>query len=248
MNALARTIAVVTVAVPVALVLSDLTVEARQTVQQVERDVRSSLRDEGDLRGIEVTVEGNEVTLAGRVPTFWAKDQAIKRTLDMEGVEAVVSELEIPVVEEDADIAEDVGKAVTGYAHYTMWDHLTGRVDKGVVWLSGQVTPDRDKAGEIFERVAKIRGVQDVQNDIETLPFSQLDIDLRQALRNRVFASQHFERFASMINPPFHIIVKNSIVTLVGYVQTQIDMIEIQRIVAQTQGVIRVDNQLEVLR
>ena len=248
MKALARIIAVVAVAVPLALALADLTVEARQAGQQVERDVRSSLRGEGDLRGIEVSVEGNEVTLAGRVPTFWAKDQAIKRTLDVNGVETVVSELEIPVVEEDADISEDVGKAVMGYAFYTMWDQLAGRVDNGVVWLSGRVTPDRDKAGEIFERVAKVRGVQDVHNDIETLPFSQLDADLRRALGIRVFASQHFERFGSMVNPPFHIIVENSIVTLVGYVQTQIDMIEMQRIVAQTQGVIRVDNQLEVLR
>lgn len=250
MNALARTITVVAVAVPLALVLADLisTVEARQAGQQVERDVRSALRGEGDLRSIEVSVEGNEVTLAGRVPTFWAKDQAIKRTLDVDGVETVVSELEIPAVEEDADISEDVGEAVMGYAYYTIFDQLGGRVDKGVVWLSGRVTPDRDKAGEIFERVAKVRGVQDVHNDIETLPFSQLDADLRRALVNRVFASQHFERFGSMHNPPFHIIVENSSVTLVGYVQTQIDMIEMQRIVAQTQGVIRVDNQLEVLR
>ena len=248
MKALARIIAVVAVAVPLALALADLTVEARQAGQQVERDVRSSLRGEGDLRGIEVSVEGNEVTLAGRVPTFWAKDQAIKRTLDVDGVETVVSELEIPVVEEDADISEDVGKAVMGYAYYTMWDQLAGRVDNGVVWLSGRVTPDRDKAGDIFERVAKVRGVQDVHNDIETLPFSQADGDLRRALGIRVFSSQHFERFGSMSNPPFHIIVENSIVTLVGYVQTQIDMIEMQRIVAQTQGVIRVDNQLEVLR
>lgn len=248
MNTLARTIAVVATAVPLALVLADLTVEAQKTGQQVERDVRSALRGEGDLRGIDVSVEGTEVTLAGRVPTFWAKDQAIKRTLDVDGVETVASELEIPVVEEDADISEDVGKAVMGYAYYTMWDQLAGRVDKGVVWLSGRVTPERNKAGDIFERVAKVRGVQDVRNDIETLPFSRLDAGLRRALGIRVFASEHFERFGSMSNPPFHIIVANSIVTLVGYVQTQIEMIEMQRIVAQTQGVIRVDNQLEVLR
>jgi osmotically-inducible protein OsmY len=248
MNVLVRTIAVVAVAVPLALIRVDGTVEAGQTVQQVERDVRDTLRGERDLRDIEVSVEGNEVTLAGRVPTFWAKDQAIKRTLDVGGVETVISELEIPVVEDDADIVEDVGKAVMGYAHYTMFDQLAGRVDKGVVWLSGRVTPDRDKAGDIFERVAKVRGVQDVQSDIETLPFSQPDMNLRRAIGNRVFASQHFERFRSMSNPPFHIIVENSYVTLVGYVQTQIEMIEMQRIVAQTQGVIRVDNQIEVLQ
>ncbi|MEE8129974.1 MAG: BON domain-containing protein [Vicinamibacterales bacterium] len=51
-----------------------------------------------------------------------------------------------------------------------------------------------------------------------------------------------------MPNPPFHIIVDNSVVTLVGYVQSAIELHEIQRIVAQTQGILRVENQLhEVL-
>ena len=247
MNVLVRIIAVVAVTVPLALIRVDVTVGA-QEAQQVERDVRDTLRGERDLRDIEVSVEGNEVTLAGRVPTFWAKDQAIKRTLEVGGVETVISELEIPVVEDDADIGEDVGKAVMNYAHYTVFDQIAGRVENGVVWLSGRVTPDRDKAGDIFERVAKVRGVQDVQSDIETLPFSQPDMNLRRAIGFRVFSSQHFERFGSMSNPPFHIIVENSYVTLVGYVQTQIEMIELERIVAQTQGVIRVDNQLEVLQ
>ena len=51
-----------------------------------------------------------------------------------------------------------------------------------------------------------------------------------------------------MPNPPFHIIVHNSIITLVGYVQGQIELIELQRIVAQTEGVLRVENRLERLR
>ena len=121
-------------------------------------------------------------------------------------------------------------------------------MDGGRVFLSGRVTPHRAKADEIFERVAKVKGVQDVQSDIMTLPPSQNDRSLRRAIAWRVFSSTHFERFASMRNPPFHIIVHNSIVTLVGYVQGQIELIELQRIVAQTQGVLRVENQLEKVR
>ncbi len=48
-----------------------------------------------------------------------------------------------------------------------------------------------------------------------------------------------------MRNPPFHIIVNNSIVTLIGYVQGEVERIELQRIVAQTPGVLRVENQLQ---
>ena len=40
----------------------------------------------------------------------------------------------------------------------------------------------------------------------------------------------------------------NSNVTLVGYVQSEIERIEMERIVGQTQGVMRVENQLQTLR
>ncbi len=221
---------------------------ASQTSSQIERDVRDSLRGEGDLRQIEVSVQGNTVTLAGRVETFWAKDQAIKRTLRVEGVETVVSELEIPVAEDDNNLAQDVGRAIQRYPYYTIWDYIEGSVNDGVVSLSGRVTPDRDKAGDIFERVAKVNGVQDLQSEIRTLSPSRGDRALRQALWYRIFSSPHFQQFASMPNPPFHIIVDNSSVTLVGYVQSEIELLLIRSIVAQTQGILRVEDQLQTLR
>ena len=248
MRSLTQTLAVIALAVPLALPVSGRAVEAGQTAGRIEREVRDTLRREGDLRRIEISVHASEVTLSGRVPTFWAKDQAIKRTLAVDGVETVVSDLEIPVVEDDNDVAQDVARAIQRYPHYTIWDHIDGRINKGVVFLSGRVTPDRDKANDIFERVAKIKGVQDLQSEIRTLSPSRGDRELRQAIGYRVFSSEHFERFASMPNPPFHIIVDNSVVTLVGWVQSEIELHEIRRIVGQTQGILRVENQLQTVR
>ncbi len=51
-----------------------------------------------------------------------------------------------------------------------------------------------------------------------------------------------------MKNPPLHIIVNNGHVRLVGYVQGQIEMIEIQRIVGQTRNVLKVENELQTLQ
>ena len=160
----------------------------------------------------------------------------------------MASELELPEAEDDNDIAEDVAKAIQRYPHYTIWDHITGRVNGGKVFLGGWVTPDRQKANDLFERVAKIKGVQDVQSEIQTLSPSQSDRNLRNSFQRQLAANTHFERVARMVNPPFHIIVNNGIVVLVGYVQTQTEVIEMQRIVAQTQGVLRVDNQLQKLQ
>lgn len=213
----------------------------------LEQAVKDAL-DGRDMRRVEVSVEGREAILSGRVPHFFAKDQAIKRALEVEGIETVASELELPEAEDDNDIAEDVAKAVQRYPHYTMWDHITGRVNGGKVLLGGWVTPDRSKADDLFERVAKIQGVQDVQNGIETLPPAQSDVRLRESILRQLAQNTHFERLARMSNPPFHIVIRNGTALLVGYVQTQVEVIEMQRIVAQTQGILRVENQLQKLQ
>lgn len=219
-----------------------------QSPEQVEQAVERELRRDRALRRLEVSVAGDEVTLTGRVRHFWDKNEALRRTFDVRGVGTVVSEIEVPVQEDQEELVEDVSRAIQRYPHYRIWDYLDGRINDGVVSIFGRVTPERDKAGELFERIAKVRGVQDVQMNVTPLSPSRSDDRLRAAIGRRLFSSEHFQRFASMTNPPFHIIVNNSVVTLVGYVQSQIEYIEMQRIIAQTQGVLRVDNQIQTLR
>ena len=195
---------------------------------------------------VAVTVSGGEVTLTGEVETFWSKSEAIRRALEVDGVETVVSEIEIPPAESDQDLAEEVSKTMQRYPYYTLFDYLDGRINGGVVTLIGRVTPERDKAGELFERVAKIPGVQDVQNQIEPMSPSAGDTRLRQAIARAVFTNTHFIRFSTQRNPPFHIIVEHSIVTLIGYVQGEIERREMEQIASFTPGVLRVVNQLQL--
>ena len=216
-----------------------------QTSTGIEREVREELRGERDLRRLDVTVRGTEVILTGELETFWSKSEAVRRTLEVDGVETVVSEIEIPPAESDQKLAEEVGKAMRRYAYYTVFDYLDGRINGGVVTLMGKVTPERDKAGELFERVAKIPGVQDVQNQIETMTPSSGDNNLRQVIARAIFRSIHFQRFSSQPNPPFHIIVENSVVTLIGYVQGEIERREMEQTVRHTVGVLRVVNLLQ---
>ena len=219
-----------------------------QSPEQLEQAVERELRRDRALRRLDVTVAGDEVTLAGRVRHFWDKNEALRRTFEVRGVGTVVSEIEVPVQEDLEELVEDVSRAIQRYPHYRVWDYIDGRIDNGVVRIFGQVTPERDKAGELFERIAKVHGVQDVQVNLTPLSPSSSDQRLRNTIGRQLARSEHFERFASMANPPFHIIVNNSVVTLIGYVQSRIEYIEMQRIVAQTQGVLRVDNQLQTIR
>jgi osmotically-inducible protein OsmY len=248
MKSSSQALVVIVLALPFTLTLNGFSRQAtsqQERYSRIEQNVREALQSDRDTRRIEFSVEDHEITLRGQVQTFWVKNQAIKRTLAVPGVETVVSELEIPVAENDNEVAQEVAKTISRYPNYTIWDHIDGRINNGNVTLTGRVTPDWNKADDIFERVAKVKGVQDLQSSIRTLSPSQGDRNLRQAIASKVFSSSHFERVASMQNPPFHIIVDNSVVTLVGYVQSNIELQELQMIIAQTQGILRVDNQLQ---
>ena len=62
-----------------------------------------------------VGVQGQEVSLKGRVPTFWAKSRAITKTLEVTGVETVVSELEVPAVKavkDDEVLGQEVVRVI----------------------------------------------------------------------------------------------------------------------------------------
>ena len=219
---------------------------AAQPSERLER-VRDELRRERDLRRLEVAVDGSEVTLTGRLDTFWLKSEAIRRALEVDGVETVVSEITLPEGS-DESIIGGVSRAVLNYPYYTVFDYLDGRVENGVVTLIGRVTSERDKRDEVFERVAKVRGVQDVQNEIIQMSPSTADNRLRNALAQQIFNNIHFQRFASYKNPPFRILVDRSVVILVGYVQGEIERREMESIARQTFGVLRVHNQLQTMR
>ena len=224
-----------------------LPVQAVQSASQIKREVERALRDNDDLRRIDVSVSGSEVTLSGSVPHLLAKNRAVQDTLKGDGVETVVSELELPEEEEDSELAERVAQSVNRYAHYTIWDYIDGRIEDGIVTLYGSVTPDRDKKGDLYERVAKIRGVTDYVDEIEIQSVSSGDVRLRSIIGRQLAGNIHLQRTAVMRTPPYHIVVSNSIVTLIGYVQSQIEYIEMERIVRHIQGVLRVDNQLQVV-
>ena len=218
-----------------------------QPSERLEREVREELRRERGLRRLEVRTDGGEVTLAGGLDTFWLKSEAIRRALEVDGVETVVSEITLPEGS-DRSIIDDVSRAVLNYPYYTVFDYLDGRVENGVVTLIGRVTSERDKRDEVFERVAKVRGVQDVQNQIVQMGTSTGDNRLRNSLAQQIFRNIHFQRFASYRNPPFRILVDRSVVTLVGYVPGEIERREMESIARQTFGVLRVHNQLQTMQ
>ena len=79
------------------------------------------------------------------------------------------------------------------------------------------------KRNDIEKRVAKLDGVTEVQNRIEVLPVSQYDDELRLRISRAIYGNSNFWRYASMVNPPIHIIVERGHVTLEGVVNSNVD-------------------------
>jgi hyperosmotically inducible protein len=122
----------------------------------------------------------------------------------------------------DADIQSEVVDAVLGYIHYGVFDSVGASVEDGVVTLTGSVLQPWHK-DDIQKRVARLEGVREVKNQIRVQPASIFDDRLRAQLYRQIYGPGMFERFASLANPPIHIVVERGRVTLEGVVNSEVD-------------------------
>ena len=144
---------------------------------------------------------------------------------------------------ENLEIFRDVSHQVLRYPNFTIFDSIDARIDNGVVVLSGKVTMPY-KAQDIADRVAKVSGVKQVQNNITTLPVSRFDDELRFAVSRSIYGNSNFWTYAAMVNPPIHIIVENGRVTLEGVVSNQMDRL-LARSLASWSGAFSITNNLK---
>ena len=144
---------------------------------------------------------------------------------------------------ENLQMFRDVQRQVLRYPHFTIFDSVNTQIDNGVVTLTGKVTMPY-KRDDIAQRVSKIAGVQRVDNRIDVLPVSQFDDELRVAIARAIYRDPAFAGFASMINPPIHVIVDRGRVTLEGVVNSEVDRM-IARSIASSFNAFQVKNELK---
>ncbi len=144
---------------------------------------------------------------------------------------------------EDLAIFQDVSRQVLRYSRFTIFDSIHAQVSEGVVTLSGKVTMPF-KREDIARRVARVEGVDDVRNEVTVLPVSQFDDELRFRIARAIYRNPHFWRYGAMVNPPVHIIVENSHVTLEGVVRSNLDRL-LARSIASSFGAFSVTNDLK---
>jgi len=136
------------------------------------------------------------------------------------------------VERKDFQVARDVATSVDRYTQFTIFDDVNASVKDGMVTLTGRVTMPY-KRDDIGKRVAGIDGVRGVRNDIEVLPVSQFDDELRHRIARSIYGNSNFWNYAAMPNPPIHIVVEHGHVTLTGVVSSDVDRMLAQSLAAQ---------------
>jgi len=119
-------------------------------------------------------------------------------------------------------VTREVRHELVMLPYYGVFDNLAFKVDGSTVTLMGQVTRPTLKSDA--EHVVKdIEGVEKVNNQIEVLPLSTMDDQIRMATYRAVYGTPGLDRYGLNAVPPIHIIVANGKVNLEGVVATEAD-------------------------
>jgi len=144
---------------------------------------------------------------------------------------------------ENLQIFRDVSNQVLRYTQFTIFDSIHAQVEDGVVTLTGKVTMPYKKT-DLARRVASVEGVREVRNQIDVLPVSIFDDELRYRIARSIYGNSAFWNYAAMANPPIHVIVEAGRVTLEGVVNNNVERM-LARSLASSFGAFSVTNNLK---
>jgi len=147
---------------------------------------------------------------------------------------------------DEVRMIQEVRHQLVMLPYYSVFDDLGFIVNGSTITLVGQVTQPvlKSDAGKVVE---KVEGVTSVVNNIEVLPLSAMDNDIRRKVYRAIYGDPVLStRYGFQALPSIHIIVKNGNVRLEGVVANEMDR-NVAFIRANgVPGVFHVDNDLKI--
>lgn len=128
---------------------------------------------------------------------------------------------------------------------FGVFDNIAFKVDGSTVTLLGQVVRPSLKS-DADSAVKHIEGVEKVDNQIEVLPPSPMDDQLRLVLYRAIYGYPALEKYALGVQKPIRIIVKNGRLTLEGVVDSETDKNLVGLRANGVPGIFSVTNNLRV--
>lgn len=120
------------------------------------------------------------------------------------------------------NLVKEVRHQLVLLPYYSVFDNLSFQVQGSKIVLMGQVVRPTLKS-DAEAAVKSVEGVSSVENNIEVLPPSPMDDQLRRALFRAIYSEPALSRYAQSAVPSIHIIVKNGNVALEGVADNETD-------------------------
>jgi hyperosmotically inducible protein len=147
---------------------------------------------------------------------------------------------------DEARMVQEVRHKLVMLPYFSVFDDLGFTVNGGTVTLVGSVTRPvlKEDAGKT---VQEVEGVANVVNNIEVLPVSMIDDQLRRRVYQSIYGDPALStRYGYRTLPSIHIIVKNGNVRLEGVVANEMDRNMAFIKANGVPGAFHVDNDLRV--
>lgn len=149
--------------------------------------------------------------------------------------------------ESENRLMQEVRHQLVMLPYYTIFDDLAFRVNGTTVTLVGDVTNPVLKS-DAENVVKRIEGVTEVINQINVLPLSPMDWQIRRAEFRAIYGDPGIgDRYGHQALPSIHIIVSNGHVKLEGVVANQGDKNLINVRANSVPNVFSVENDLQVV-
>ena len=172
---------------------------------------------------VKVAFNSGTATLTGSVDCIGVKWDATRAVRKVDDVDQVVNNITVNTDDvTDQQIVAQARKDILTYYAYTIFDWVSLETQGHRLTMKGYVTQPYMKQ-DIAYFLAHIKGVSDLTNDLQVLPVSGFDTDLRIDIARAIYNDPYFVYYAIQAIPPIHIIVDNGNVTLDGVVATRMD-------------------------
>ena len=192
--------------------------------QQIQQEATKTLQSKDKWKGITATTEDAIVTLQGETKTLVDKLDAGKKIDKLDHVQGVRNHVEVAANVSDQQLQQELADKLR-YDRVGLGSTFNAfglKVENGVVTLQGDVRdyPARDSALSIVESTP---GVKDVIDNINVLPTSPMDDDIRLRVARAIYGNPVLSRYGMDPQRPIRIVVDNGHVTLYGIVDSQAD-------------------------
>ena len=215
-----------------------------KTDAEIRNDIFSELKWEPSVRDTEigVAVKDGVATLSGNVTTFaqkFAADHAAERVV---GVRAVADEItvKLPSTYERSDT--EIAHAI---ANVLKWDtevpdeKVKARVDKGWIWLEGDVEWQFQK--QAAERAIRyLSGVKGVTNTIRVKPKLASPFEVSQKIKQALLRGEQFDAQRIVVE------AQDGKITLRGTVRSYAERKEAERAAWSAPGVTEVEDKIAI--